>query len=380
MEPRGEVLIVGAGIGGLTLAQGLLLHGIPFQIFERAAAFHPVGAGITVQSNAMRALKTLALDSAVAGAGSVPDAAAILDWQGRVLSRVSLKALAHRVGAPIVTLHRARLHEVLLRGIPKDRLHLGAHVVGVSQTATEVELRLQGRPSVQGCLLVGADGLHSRVRSVFWGEEAPLYSGYTSWRGVCSAEALQQPQLTSESWGRGKRFGIVPVGHGEVYWFATANEPPGGSDPEGARQAVMSRFASWHAPIPALVEATDEGRIIRTDISDRRPMRTWSQGRVTLLGDAAHPMTPNLGQGGCQAIEDAVALASELSKTFLDPVSTWARYEETRLQRAHSVARASRRLGRLAQASNPVLVFARDWAVRLTPERIATAQMAKQLR
>ncbi len=375
-----EVLIAGAGIGGLTLAQGLLRHGIPFRIFERAPELRPLGAGITVQSNAMRALRALALDEAVAGAGRVPDTAAILDGRGRVLSRVSLGEVARRAGAPIVTLQRARLHEVLRKGLPEDCLHLGAKVTGVTQTATGVELRLEGGEAVRGAILVGADGLHSRVRATLWGEDLPRYSGYTSWRGVCASEALSQQRETSESWGRGKRFGIVPIGHCEVYWFATSDEPARAADIAGARQAVLSRFAGWHAPISALVDATDEARIVRTDIADRPPLKTWSNGRITLLGDAAHPMTPNLGQGGCQAIEDAVVLASELAQTFAEPARAFARYEQRRLSQAYAVVRASRVMGRIAQASNPVAAVARDWTLRLMPQALATAQMASALR
>lgn len=154
---------------------------------------------------------------------------------------------------------------------------------------------------------------------------------------------------TSEAWGPGRRFGMVPIERGRVYWFATLNTPPGGRDePRQARSTLLRLFGDWHLPIAALLEATPEEAILRNDILHRMPVRTWGTGRVTLLGDAAHPMTPNLGQGACQAIEDAVVLANCL-RDAADPIQALRHYETRRIPRANGFVLGSLRLGRIAQ-------------------------------
>src|SRR5436305_918300 len=181
------------------------------------------------------------------------------------------------------------------------------------------------------------------------GDGGPLYCGYTSWRGLSPRADLAPEGQTSETWGRGVRLGFVPVGHGEVYWFAVANAPPGGPN-EDARAELMERFGGWHEPIPELIASTPSECIVRTDISDRKPLDRWSCGPVTLLGDAAHPMTPNLGQGGCQAVEDAVVLAECLDSSA-DALAALAEYERRRIPRANRLVLASRRMGAVAQWS-----------------------------
>jgi 2-polyprenyl-6-methoxyphenol hydroxylase-like FAD-dependent oxidoreductase len=225
--------------------------------------------------------------------------------------------------------------------------------------------------------VIGADGLHSRVRRELFGDEPLRYAGYTAWRGICARGDLVQEGQTSETWGRGTRFGIVPIGHGPAYWFAVLTTPAGGRDEPGrARESLLRHFGDWHAPVRALIEATEETAIMRHDLFDRMPRETWSRGRITLIGDAAHPMTPNLGQGGCQAIEDAVVLAEELDKTKPD---AFARYEKRRLSRANGFVQASRRMGALAQLENGAARTLRDWLMRLTPDSVATAQIAREL-
>ena len=169
-----------------------------------------------------------------------------------------------------------------------------------------------------------------------------------------------------ESWGRGERFGFCPIGFGEVYWFAVANRPAGGRDGADSLGALLDRFRTWHAPIPALLRATDPADVLRTDIHDRPPVRSWTRGRVALLGDAAHPMTPNLGQGGCQAVEDAVALALLLSASR-DHVRAFRHYERIRLKRANRMVEAARRIGRVGQASTVVGTWLRDAMFRAVP-------------
>jgi len=245
--------------------------------------------------------------------------------------------------------------------------------VGYAQDADSVEVRLDDGTKVHTDLLVGADGLRSRVRAQMVADGEPLYAGYTSWRGVAAAAELLPGAETSETWGRGARFGIVPIGHGEVYWFAVAAAPPGGADTD-VKAELLQRYRGWHAPIQELISATPADRIVRTDITDRPPISRWVDGRVALLGDAAHPMTPNLGQGGCQAIEDAVVLAECLSG-HSDLPAALAEYQTRRVPRANGIVSASLRVGKMAQWSNPLACRLRDTAMRLTPESAVLRQM-----
>jgi 2-polyprenyl-6-methoxyphenol hydroxylase-like FAD-dependent oxidoreductase len=367
-----SIAIAGAGIGGLTLAAALRRRGTPVTVLERAAALAPVGAGITVQPNAMVALGRLGLAERVADAGRAITEAAIVDPAGRPLGApVDASALAAALGAPIIAIHRARLHAILLDAAGGART--GAEVVSVDERGRHVHAVLAGGGSHQADLLVGADGQRSVVRAGLVGDGEPVYAGYTSWRGVAPAGAVDTGGRSTEAWGRGQRFGVVPLGGGETYWFATANAPAGGRDGDVVAE-LSARFAGWHDPIPQLLAATPAAHIVRTDIADRPVITRWHRGRIVLLGDAAHPMTPNVGQGGCQAIEDAVVLDDCLAASA-DLEAALAAYEERRVMRANGIVTAARRLGAVAQWQSPAACWLRGLALRLVPAAAARRQM-----
>lgn len=371
-----DVVVAGAGIGGLTLAIALRRRGARVRVFERAAHLGAVGAGIGLPANGVKALQALGLGELVTKAGMIVGRAAILDSRGRPLgSEVNLTGVYQEIGASLVALHRARLHALLLEAVGSGVVSTGAQVVSFEQSANSVHVALMTGERVETGLLVGADGLHSSVRSQLIGNRTPVYSGYTSWRGVTPANAVTVPTRTTESWGRGERFGIVPIGFGEIYWFAVADAPPDGRDTDVTRE-LLARFGSWHEPVAAIIEATPAERILRTDIYDRDPIERWHSGRVVLLGDAAHPMTPNLGQGAGQAIEDAVALDDCLAHaTTIEEALT--RYEQRRVARANGIVRASRQMGAIAQWSNPIAAWLRDRIMSLTPPSAAIRQARK---
>ncbi len=368
-----DVVIAGAGIGGLTLAVALQRRGVRVRVFERATQLTAAGAGIGLPANGVKALQQLGLGEAVAQAGMVVERAVILDSRGRQLgAEVDLTDVYRAMGASLIALHRGRLHAVLLDALADHIITNGAQVVSFEQQRDSIHVALVDGQRVDAGLLVGADGLHSNVRAQLIGAGAPLYSGYTSWRGVTPANSVRLPRRTSESWGRGQRFGIVPIGFGEIYWFAVADAPPGGTDVD-VRRELLTRFGSWHQPIAAIIEATPPDRILRTDIYDREPIVRWHTGRVVLIGDAAHPMTPNLGQGAGQAIEDAVVLDACLAAaSSVDEALT--RYEQRRVGRANSILLASRRFGAIAQWNNPIATWLRDRAMSLMPASVAINQ------
>jgi len=348
------------------------------RVLERAAAIHPAGAGLALQPNAMAVLASLGLDDAVAAAGAALSRAVLLDPSGRSLGpETRFERIFERSTARVVALHRARLHDVLLAAAGDTVVRTGVRVTGYAQTGDRVAVHTDDGTTLDADVLVGADGLHSAVRAQLTGDGPPRYAGYTSWRGVTPAGSVPPPDRVTETWGRGERFGVVDIGFGEIYWFAVADAPPGGADGD-VRAELRARFGRWHAPVPSVLEATPADRIIRTDIYDREPIARWHDGRVVLLGDAAHPMTPNLGQGAAQAIEDAGVLATSLATAATVPLALRT-YELARVGRTSTFVRASRRFGDVAQWRHPVAVFARDLAMRLTPESALVAQARRML-
>ncbi|HEX8701646.1 MAG TPA: FAD-dependent monooxygenase [Myxococcaceae bacterium] len=378
MDTNRTVLIAGGGIGGLTLGVALRRAGFSVRIFERAPELRPVGAGITMQANAMLAFRAIGLDTEVAAAGHVMKRGSILDDQGRTLGTMLVSEMAQEVGAPMIAIHRARLQEVLQKALGPEPLTLGTQVVGFRDDAEGVFARLSDNTEVRGDLLVGADGLRSTVRAQLLNDGEPQYAGYTSWRGVCEVPGVADPDATSESWGPGRRFGIVPIDSGRTYWFATANAPQGAIDGADSRAELLARYSGWHEPIRALIEKTAPEAIFRTDIQDRPPVSQWARGRVALLGDAAHPMTPNMGQGGGQAVEDAVVLARCLA-TAPDLPAALARYQAIRVPRANGFVTQSRRFGELTQWENGAARWVRDRLFQLVPQSSIRSNMRRLL-
>jgi 2-polyprenyl-6-methoxyphenol hydroxylase-like FAD-dependent oxidoreductase len=339
-------------------------------VLERARDLGPEGAGLMLQVNAMKALRLVGLDEAVAEIGAEVHVGLGRDSRGRPLSRLDMQALSSELGAPVVALHRARLHELLVRTLGADAIRTSANVVGYETRDGVIAARLEDGELVEGDLLVGADGLRSTVRAQMLDDGAPRYAGYTSWRGVAPVAGLCTKHAIVETWGRGLRFGMVEISSHETYWFAVANAPAGERD-DDAHATVTSRFSGWADPIPALVAATPKANVFRTDIHDRDPIDAFHRDRVVLLGDAAHPTTPDLGQGACMAIEDAVVLAR--------CTESLATYDDKRVGRTRKIVLDSRRLGKMGAIANPAAVWLRDLALKLTPDSVVASQSRKTL-
>jgi 2-polyprenyl-6-methoxyphenol hydroxylase-like FAD-dependent oxidoreductase len=260
---------------------------------------------------------------------------------------------------------RRRGQATLLAALDASRIHTGRELLGFEQDESAVHALCKDGSRASGTLPIGADGLHSVVRRQLLGHTPLRYAGYTSWRGVAPVAGLSPAHEVIEILGRGLRFGIVPIASNETYWFAVANAAAGGSDPDH-RATLLERFAGFGEPVRALLEATPAERILRTDIHDRKPVSSWSNGRVCLLGDAAHPTTPNLGQGGCMAIEDAVVLAHSLA-THARLEDTLHAYEQKRIEHTSRIVNASWQFGRVAQLEGRFATWLRDLALRAAP-------------
>jgi 2-polyprenyl-6-methoxyphenol hydroxylase-like FAD-dependent oxidoreductase len=368
-----KALIIGGGIGGLAAAIALHHAGLEVVVCERANELREVGAGLALAPNALKALERLGLRAPVEAAAVAIERAEIRTWRGDLLAAFPAGEISQSVGAPTVCLHRAELQALLAGALDPDTLRLGRKCVRVEQTPEGVTACFEDGQQARSDFLIGADGLHSVVREQVPGRTPLRYAGYTAWRGIAIMERTGAVARAScESWGRGARFGFVPLDLKRVYWFATMNAPEGG-DESDRRHPLLKRFAGWHDPIPALLEATEEAAILRNDVYDRDPAVRWGEGRITLLGDAAHPTTPNLGQGACQALEDAVVLARWMRRE-LDGTTALRGYETERMPRTRRIVEQSRRLGALGQWEQPWACWLRDLLTRITPAHLLVRQ------
>jgi 2-polyprenyl-6-methoxyphenol hydroxylase-like FAD-dependent oxidoreductase len=368
-----NALVIGAGIGGLAAAIALRRQGIDAHVFERAPKLTEVGAGISLWANAVRALDVLGLGEMVRAASQPYEVAGLRAADGEVLVTLPADELERQFGVITIIMHRADLLALLQSATPAAGLSLGKTLTAFSQDANGVTATFHDGSNARGDVLIGADGLHSTVRAAVLGDMPPRYAGCTAWRAVVSF--ARETVRASESWGRGRIFGQVPMSGGRVYWYATHNRPAGLKS-NGAKAELLHLFGGWHRPVRALIETTDDSAILRNDIYDRAPVSRWGSGRVTLLGDAAHPMTPYLGQGGCQALEDAVVLARCLGESGVLPQAL-RDYESVRRPRANKFVKRSWQAGRLAQLENPVAVALRNALMRRSPRRLHAKQLAE---
>jgi 2-polyprenyl-6-methoxyphenol hydroxylase-like FAD-dependent oxidoreductase len=372
-----SAILIGGGIGGLCSAIALRKIGVEAVVYERAASLAATGAGLTLWANAIDALRQIGLAEQVICAGSKIQNAAFRTAAGRKLMSSQHGELEARFGEPTIAIHRAELHSILLAALPAEAVVLNRACHSFEQHDQTVEARFDGGSSAAADLLIGADGIHSTIRQQLFPHIRLRYSGYTAWRGVVTTRDELALGSTSESWGPGMRFGIVPISAHQVYWFATANTPAGLAETAQERKRdLCERFAGWHDPIPALLEATPAGDILRNDIYDIRPFKPWSQGRAVLLGDAAHPTTPNMGQGACMAIESAVLLARLLDQERDIPAAL-RRYESERQPRTAWITNRSWETGRLGQLENPLACAVRNFVMSITPERVFISRIAQ---
>lgn len=366
------ILVVGAGIGGLSLALALQRCGLEVRVYEQAEVLRPVGAGLSLWHNAIVVLERMGLLDALKRGSKHFTEGILGHWKGGLLASNPLGGLGGVYGV-----HRAALHEILLSSLRPGTVAFGARCTGVQQDKDTAAIQINERDLHEGSVVVGADGLHSWVRRSLWGEEKPRFSGYTAFRGIAEVEDLGS-FFNGEIWGRGKRFGIVPIQRRVIYWFCTENRRQGQILPASERKAhLLDAFAGWGHGIPRLLQETPAEAILQHDIADHPPRSTWSSGLVTLLGDAIHPTTPNLGQGACQAIESAYILADCLASFPADPTQAFRLYETLRQPRTAWITQTSWKLGKIGQWHNPLAVGLRDLLVRLTPPSAAITTFQK---
>lgn len=367
-------VILGGGIAGLTAAIALRKIGLQPVVVEASPEFNPAGAGLVIALNALEAYRYLGIYEELCKAGKPISQMSIYDQQGKLISRTNTEAFGNnQFNLPI---HRASLHRVLLSQLDPSMVITGKKSKIVMNSANGYDIVFEDGTSINADYIIVAEGIHSVTRKQFMPQSTERYSGYTCWRGIATIPGLNIHEA-SETWGENGRFGIVPLANDQVYWFAVKNAKSG--DP--SMQSMKSRdlikiFGEYHDPVSRIIFSTPDDQIFWNDIYDLKPVKQYVFGNIVMIGDAAHATTPNLGQGACQAIEDAVILAYCLKEkpvvydAFMD-------FEQKRLKRTHYVVNQSWKMGRMAQMEDKRLIAIRNFLFRAMPEKIIYRKLQK---
>ena len=368
--------ILGGGIGGLSLAIALTRRGYHVTVYEAAPEWRPVGAGLGLAGNAIKAFRAIGIDQDVLAMSRVLKKVAVRSQSGKALMVTDSEEVSRRFGVTNnFTIHRADLHQVLISQLQPGTVQLGKACIDIVQHEHGVTLEFKDGTRANHDFLIAADGIHSPVRKKLLPNSKTRYAGYTCWRGVTEhiPQGLDMDE-TSETWGPGCRIGIVPMTHGRIYWFACVNASENNAILKSlAPRELLTFFKNFHAPIPELVENTPANRVIWNDIIDLEPLTQFAFNRVVLMGDAAHATTPNMGQGACMAIEDAVVLANCLDANA-DPIEAFRSFEQKRIRRTTKVVNDSWQIGKMAQWDNPLLTTIRNFALPFLPQSVTDKQ------
>jgi len=379
MVPLKRICVLGGGIGGLSMAAALLRCGFPVDVYEQSDALREAGAGVGLWSNALASLDALGAGAAVRNgslplrvlAGARPD--------GTSLSRISLDEFGPEFAeAACRIVLRSTLLAALARCVPAQHVHLTRRAVRVEAEGATARVFFESGESCEADLVIGADGLHSVVRPALVGRDAIRYSGQTCFRGIAPIVVADLDTLR-EIQGPGQRAAVHPVNENTVYWWVAYNAPGNAPVPVQERHShLLKRCAGWPVDLEKAIRATPQEAILHNDLVDRAPIRRYARGPLALMGDAAHPTTPNLGQGANMAIDDAIALARALhQENCLE--DAWGRYHQERLDRTRLIVKRSWNFGKLCRWHSRVAVAMREFMVSATPKSTMRSMLRWQI-
>lgn len=357
-----KIIVIGGGIGGAATALALHNKGFYPVVYERVKELKEVGAGIALWANATHVLKNLDLLEKAKEVGVIITKYQFNSQNGKELVNIPVNGWE----VPTIAIHRADLHELLWRRLPQQQFILGETFERFSLQKNRFCAHFASGLMVEGDAFIGADGLRSKVRSELFGEQPPIYRNFTTWRGLTNyVPDTYRRGYIREFLGQGQGFGFMMLGKGRMYWYAAALAPENQPDkPIGRKKELESMFQDWFDSIFELIAATDETDIIKTDLYDRVPVLPWSKQNITLLGDAAHPTLPTLGQGACMALEDALIITKCLVKSS-SLVTAFQNYENQRFFRTKSIVEQSLRSAQMGQLAHPITVKIREILMKL---------------
>lgn len=371
-----NIAIIGGGIGGLCLAIALQKQNIEVDIYENAPEIKPLGAGLVLAANAMKALEEIGIADEVIKAGKILEKINVLDDKGNTITETDSRKISAKFGTHNLAIHRVDLHHILVKHLKPNTFHLNKKYADLEQDGDAFIVKFADGSSIKADAMIAADGIHSLVRQKLVPTSKKRYAGYTCWRAVIKVEDSVYNQLVAtETWGQKGRIGIVPLSNHQIYWFACVNAPA--NDPKMknmTKDDLFTHFKDFHAPIPQILERTKNEDLIWNDIIDLEPINKFAFGKIALMGDAAHATTPNMGQGACQAIEDAVVLANCMKKEA-DIAKAFQLFERKRIARVTKIVNTSWSLGKIAQLENSLLIKLRNFFFRLIPSSMNRKQL-----
>jgi salicylate hydroxylase len=363
-----KVAIVGGGLGGLAACLAFHRRGIAADVYEQVGELGEIGAGLNLSPNALKALRSLGVEDAAIDIGFRPGDQVVRSWRsGRVIARQRRGGdIVDRFGAIFISIHRADLLDVLARAIPERRIHLGARCTGAETRGDVAVARFADGSEIEADIVVGADGIHSAVHGSLFGSIAPTFTGCICWRGMAPIETVAHTGCDTENmsawWGPNGHVVHYPVRRGELINFVAHLNSDAWTEEswtyECGREEMMEAYGRWNRTLLRLIEASD--RYYKWALYDRDPLETWGVGRVTLLGDSAHPMLPYLGQGACMAIEDACVLAEAVARSPDAPEDALRDYERIRKPRATRAQLGSRHRAKENHLTSPFARLRRD--------------------
>ncbi|MGL5865741.1 MAG: FAD-dependent monooxygenase [Dermatophilaceae bacterium] len=363
-----KAIVAGAGVGGLTTALGLRSRGWDVEVVDAALRSRVSGGGLGIASNATKVLSALGVDLAASGVGRVCEHFDLRTATGRPLRELPIRSIAEELGSPVVNVRRCDLIATMRDALGDTPIRYNIRIARYDDDGTQVTVTCADGSTAAGDVLIGADGIWSAVRAQVTGPEPVNEYGYVCWIATGQfRHSRLRPGGAVHYWGNGQRFGLIDIGGGDVYWWGTKNV----SARDTARLAypkerILQSFAGWADEVREVIAATSEANILSVPAQDRPFSESWGAGRVTLVGDAAHPMLTSLSQGAGSAIEDGYAVAHHLDHAD-DPVTGLRDYERARRDRTRWLVSASRNLSRMEQLENPAVAWLRDFAVRHAP-------------